>query len=94
MTGWTWDQVRDQLDLPRVDLLHEQWAQNPPLPLTMRAAAEALGVEFNGSKPLGEGPKSLSDASTFDPMAVMDEIGLAEGDIYVRPAAGMPFAQV
>ena len=50
MTGWTWDQVRDQLDLSRVDLLREQWRKNPPLAITMRAAAGALGVEFTGSQ--------------------------------------------
>ena len=58
MTGWTWDQVRDQLDLPRVDLLREQWRKNPPLAISMRFATEALGVEFTGS---GSNDKSIDE---------------------------------
>ncbi len=89
MTGWTWDQVRDQLDLPRVALLQTQWHKNPPLAVTMRLTAEALGVEFGG------GTLAASDAAPgarpeFDPMAAMGDLGLVEGPVYVRPQMGMP----
>jgi hypothetical protein len=87
MTGWTWDQVRDQLDLPRVELMQVQWKKNPPLAVTMRLAAEALGVEFTGgslAKP-DQAPKA-----EFDPIAAMAEYGLVEGPAYVRPQMGMP----
>ncbi len=92
MTGWTWDQVRDKLDLPRVDLLFEQWTKNPPLAISMRTAAEALGVEFGG------GNLAASDAAPgarpeFDPIAAMGDLGLVEGPVYVRPQMGMPITE-
>ena len=85
MTGWTWDQVRDQLDLPRVDLLRDQWNKNPPLVVTMRAAAEALGVEFTGSKLLADDGEGYG----ID-QAMIDEMGMVEGPVYVRPRMGLP----
>lgn len=92
MTGWTWDQVRDQLDLPRVEMLREQWAKNPPMPVVMRAAAEALGVEFSGGKLLGSASRDAS-AGEFNPEAIMAELGQAEMRTYVRPRVGLPLAE-
>jgi hypothetical protein len=95
MTGWTWDEVRDQLDLPRVEALRKAWEHNPPLAITMRAAAEAQGVEFKGGKLLGEsvGSAPLPEGnlgSTADPFAVMAELGQAEARPYVAPLKGLP----
>lgn len=93
MTGWTWDQVRDQLDLPRVELLREQWQHNPPLAVTMRLAAETLGVEFNGSKLLGRAPsQSGSETTEFNPLGLMAELGQSEPRPYVLPQMSMPVA--
>lgn len=93
MTGWTWDQVRDQLDLPRVALLREAWANNPPLTITMRAAAEALGVEFNGGNLTSSAESSPAGGvmnDTTDPYALMAELGHSEVQAYVRPRMGLP----
>jgi hypothetical protein len=30
-TGWTWDYVRDHVDIPRLESLHKYWANHPPL---------------------------------------------------------------
>jgi len=32
-TGWTIPHIRDELDLPTLAALREQWAQFPPLPV-------------------------------------------------------------
>lgn len=93
MTGWTWDQVRDQLDLPRVDLLREQWKINPPLAVTMRAAAEAAGVEFGGTRLLSSSNGNDNATGEFNPMAIMAELGQAEMRPYTAPIAGLPLAQ-
>ena len=85
MTGWTWDQVRDGLDLVRVEALQKQWRTNPPLTITMRLTAEAMGVEFKDG-----GSSSSEEKAEFDPMAIMNELGLVEGPAYVRPNLGMP----
>ena len=71
MTGWTWDQTRDQLDIPRCEALREAWGHNPPLALTMRAAAEALGVEFKGSQITSEPTQAFKDGPSIAEMAMM-----------------------
>lgn len=87
MTGWTWDQVRDQLDLPRVEVMQAAWKDNPPLAVTMRMAAEALGVKFDGSGAnRSSGGERTLDA---DPHALMAELGQAEPIPYIRPAMGL-----
>lgn len=30
-TGWTWDYVLDNIDLPRLDALRKQWKEIPPI---------------------------------------------------------------
>lgn len=30
-TGWTWQYVRDQLDLPTLDALQAEWQHHPPV---------------------------------------------------------------
>ena len=89
MTGWTWDQVRDQLDMPRVEALREAWKKNPPLAISMRVAAEALGVEFTGSKLISES-QSSGPPPEYNPDAIMAELGQSEVRPYVRPRMGLP----
>lgn len=91
MTGWTWEQVRDQLDLPRVEALRRAWRDNPPLPVASRLAAEAMGVEFasgnlTGKAKGGDRPEAPAMA---DPLALMAELGQAEPVRYVAPARGL-----
>lgn len=87
MTGWTWNQVRDELDLPRVYALREAWEDNPPLAVTMRLAAEGLGVEFKGGALTRSAANSLPD--TPDPSALMAELGQSEPVKYVAPRRGL-----
>lgn len=88
MTGWTWDQCRDQLDLPRVAAMRAAWKDNPPLTITMRMAAEALGANFNGAG--GGSPSSpSSEIIPADPGALMAELGQAEPIPYIRPQLGI-----
>lgn len=32
-TGWTIPHIRDELDIPTLDAMREQWEQYPPLPV-------------------------------------------------------------
>lgn len=34
-TGWTWDYVADNIDLPRLKHLGDYWAQHPPIHILM-----------------------------------------------------------
>lgn len=88
MTGWTWDQVRDQLDLPRVYALREAWQDNPPLAVTMRLAAEGLGVQFKGGALLAQ-PGAAEAPQMADPGALLAELGQAEPVRYVPPRRGL-----
>jgi hypothetical protein len=88
MTGWTWDQIRDQLDLPRVYALRAAWKDNPPLAVTMRAAAEGLGVQFKGG-PLVSQSGAPGPATIADPTSIMAEIGQSEPVQYVPPRRGL-----
>lgn len=91
MTGWTWDQVRDQLDMPRVYALRDAWADNPPLTVTMRAVAEANGVEFKGSSLLSKDNASSSPNKPEmpDPSAIMAELGQTAVAKYTAPRRGV-----
>lgn len=37
MTGWTWDYVEDNITMPRLRALHEEWRRCPPLPIMVAA---------------------------------------------------------
>lgn len=90
MTGWTWDQIRDQLDLPRVYALREAWNDNPPLAITMRVAAEAMGAEFKGGSLMVKGGSApSSDQAMPDPSVIMAELGQSAVAPYVAPRRGM-----
>lgn len=86
MTGWTWDQCRDQLDLPRVEAMRAAWKDNPPLVITMRLAAEGLGASFG--KP-ASGSSSSSEILGASPHALLAELGQDEPMPYIRPAMGL-----
>lgn len=44
-TGWTWDQVREQLDLPRLTALSKTWKVTPPSALQLARIAAFLGLK-------------------------------------------------
>ena len=90
MTGWPWNTVRDQLDLPRVYALQAAWKDNPPLAVTMRLAAEALGGEFKGGSLLGQpGSQGPSKTEEANPHAIMAALGQGDVGTYVPPRRGM-----
>lgn len=37
MTGWTWDYVENNITMPRLRALHEEWQRHPPLPIMVAA---------------------------------------------------------
>lgn len=41
--GWTFDEVADQMTIPRLALLNEKWRLNPRLDVTMRYVASYFG---------------------------------------------------
>jgi hypothetical protein len=90
MTGWTWDQVR-QLDMNRVDALRAAWKDNPPLTVTMRAVAEANGVQFKSGALLGKADSHSAPTvpEMPDPSAIMAELGQTEVVKYVPPRRGV-----
>jgi len=45
MTGWTWDYIEWNIDLPRLTALNKQWKQLPPLPIQMARIANYLGYK-------------------------------------------------
>ena len=57
VTGWTWDYVAENVDLPRLEALNRYWAQLPPLHLMVAA--------YFGIKPKEQEPviKDLQDQS-------------------------------
>lgn len=40
-TGWTWDYVAENVDIPRLTCLKDYWSQFPPLPI---AVAHYIGA--------------------------------------------------
>lgn len=57
-TGWTYDQVGEQFDLPRLRAMNEYWAGSPPVHV---AVARYLGYK----------PKEKAGASTDDLLAAL-----------------------
>ena len=45
-TGWTWDYVADNLDLPRIKHLNEYWREHPPVHILV---ASYMGIKPSSS---------------------------------------------
>ena len=45
-TGWTWDYVADNLDLPRIRHLNEYWREHPPVHILV---ASYMGIKQSSS---------------------------------------------
>jgi hypothetical protein len=62
-TGWTWDYVEWQLDVPRLAALSAQWRQLPPPALQLARIARFLGLEVSvaASSPAAESPERPQD---------------------------------
>ncbi len=42
--GWTWEQVAEQMDFPRLSEMHKHWSKFPPL---HKMVADYLGITKN-----------------------------------------------
>ena len=76
MTGWTWDYVEWNIDLPRLTALNHQWQILPPIALQMARITGYLGFKNNvpqgseennqeiesllGTMPSGKAPEIMS----------------------------------
>lgn len=45
-TGWTWDYVADNLDLPRIGHLNDYWREHPPVHILV---ASYMGIKPSSS---------------------------------------------
>ncbi len=52
-TGWTWDYVAENIDLPRLATLNEYWRGHPP---THVMVAAYFGIKPEGSKTADAAP--------------------------------------
>lgn len=82
--------MRDGLDLPRVTALRLCWQTSPPLASLMRAAAEALGVEFTGGSVTRSAAESGPPGINTSPEALIAEFGGISDRVYRRPALDLP----
>lgn len=79
-TGWTIPHIRDELDLPTLAALREQWEQFPPLPVMV---AHYLGA----AKP----KKTDKQAESLDEQDAIPTTKLSEGDFNALLASmGLP----
>lgn len=60
-TGWTWDYIADNMDIPRLMELKKYWAKNPPLHMMVKGYL-GLGKE---EQPQEEG--NLADIMAMAP---------------------------
>lgn len=60
-TGWTWDYIAENVDLPRLKALNLYWSDNPPL---HRMVASFLGIEPAKTP---QQTASLEEAAEFIP---------------------------
>lgn len=56
--GWSWDEAREQLDIPRLNALHAYWRHNPPMHVLLKAY-----VGYKPSSPSGL-PSDVDAAAT------------------------------
>lgn len=46
-TGWTWDYVAENLDLPRIGYLNDYWREHPPVHILV---ASYMGIKSSKSQ--------------------------------------------
>jgi hypothetical protein len=56
-TGWTWDYIGNNLDLPRLFSLYDYWKINPPSHLLLKAY---VGYEHEEKRPMPHMPHEAS----------------------------------
>jgi hypothetical protein len=89
-TGWTWQHVRHECDLPTYRALCDWWDEVPPPAVQLRRIARALGVQpatqlATSRRPADAGPGTHS--SPYDVAAAAALVGMPAID--GRPADPM-----
>ena len=60
-TGWTWQHVRSECDLPTYFALCDWWHEVPPPAVQLRRIAQVLGIKPDGNP---TAPRMASPATT------------------------------
>jgi hypothetical protein len=63
-TGWTWDYVAENVDLPRLEALNRYWKGHPPVHV-MVAAYFGIKPEAEASDPESQDFSALLDMGNF-----------------------------
>ncbi|AEV24623.1 hypothetical protein Dsui_0203 [Azospira oryzae PS] len=66
-TGWEWDYIAENVDLPRLKALNHHWADNPPI---HRMVAAFFGIEPTTA---AEKTQSIEQAAEFIPVETLSE---------------------
>lgn len=53
-TGWTWDYIAENMDIPRLTALNEYWADNPPLHIMVKSLVGIKPKEIEDEGHLAE----------------------------------------
>lgn len=85
-TGWTWQEVRSDCDLPTYFALCDWWHEVPPPAVQLRRIAQFLGLQA------GADPATPRMASTAIPTALssQQDIAMAAGMAGLRAFDGRP----
>ena len=75
-TGWTWDYVADNLDLPRIQHLNEYWREHPPVHI--------LVASYMGIKPSSSVVQSVADDAEAIGMLGGNELPKEEFDALLK----------
>lgn len=75
MTGWTWEQVRQEMTIPRIKAMQRQWVQQPPMHI--------LVAGYLGYKPDAETgvPAPAKEEKPQDLSELIELFGAAGGNI-------------
>lgn len=85
-TGWTWQHVRSDCDLPTYFALCDWWHEVPPPAVQLRRIAQYLGLQA-GADPAT--PRMASTATNNEPSSQQD-IAMAAGMAGLRAMDGRP----
>lgn len=70
-TGWTWDYVRDHLDMPRLQAMYDNWRDQPPL-RAMVAAYLGIKPQERAKPNSDDGMRELLEAFPVQQVATGD----------------------
>jgi len=68
-TGWTWDYVRNHVDLPTLDALNAEWRQHPPVHHLVAAYLDYQPSQHAGAPRTPEQERELQTLMNSMPVA-------------------------